>query len=387
MASCKFFFNRYLLWAGFIFYLLFAFFIKNPMPDVHLFESAGFYLTQKNSIYFIDQTHGTYPFFPFLIFPYALFHLVVKRYPILPFSFLVKLILIPTIFALGILIEKLSILQGLKKNSAFQRKILFCLNPVVFFSIVYHGQADILLLFFFLLSFYFFEKTLLSGIFYGLSILTKTWSVIFWPLFFLKIKTFNSKIIHFLSTIIPIFVVCFIYTRLVGSSFRQVASAVFGHPAVFGQHSGTPSFWGIAAILNVFFQVTKNTDIKYFIQHFSSFSTFILAIVFLLLYLIIFIKKISFHKSSLILILGFYILTPSWGIQYSLWVLPFLFMENLVYGLVYSFIASPYLIFSYLPVINSEVDMNLSKLFSLLPWLFSLVIFYQLIKNVIQNKN
>ena len=393
MTGIKFFFNRYLLWIGFLFYLLFAFFIKNPLQDVHLFESAGFYLTQKIDIYFIDQTHGTYPFFPFLIFPYALAHLVVLRFPILAFSFLIKLIFIPTIFALGILIEKISLLQGITKKTALKRKILFCLNPVVFFTVVYHGQADVLLLFFYFLSFYLllndkgYLKIVSSGISFGLSVLTKTWSIVFFPLFLLKIRSLKLLLLHLISASSSIFIICYIYTRFVNSSFRQVLNAVLGHPAVFGQHSGSPSFWGIAAVLNLTHQITKNSNIQVFTLHFSTLSTFILAGVFLLLYLIIFFKKTNFLRASLILVLGFYVITPSWGTQYTFWILPFLFLENIVYGFAYSLIATPYLFLSYLSAITpGEIYMNLSRIFSLFPWIFSLAVFCQLIKNVIQNK-
>ena len=376
MTGIKFFFNRYLLWIVFLFYLLFSFFIKNPLQDVHLFESVGFYLTRKIDIYFIDQTHGTYPFFPFLIFPYALAHLIVERWPILPFSFLVKLILIPTIFALGILIEKISILQGLNKKSALQRKVLFCLNPVVFFTVVYHGQADIVLLFFFLLSFYLFKNTILSGIFYGVSILTKTWSVIFWPLLLLKFKNPKQFLAHLASTFLVIFFVCFIYTRYLGSSFTRVFEAVTGHPG------GSAGYWGYTALLFLFAQTLNNVNLANLIQILFEHSILILLISFFLTYSIIILKKPSFLTSALLLVLVFYLATPSWGIQHSLWALPFLFLWSTKAGFSYSSIVTPYLFFGYLSFLNLPFDVtNLSRAFSLIPWAFSIKTFYEIIKN------
>ncbi len=361
--------------------MVFAFLIKNPLQDVHLFESAGFFLTKKIDIYFIDQTHGTYPFFPFLIFPYALAHLITNKWPTLPFSFLIKLILIPTIYALGGLIESVSQRQGVSKKEAQKRKILFILNPVVFFTVVFHGQADILLVFFFLLSLHLLQNikklasTISSGAFYGLSILTKTWSIIFWPLFIIKFKNLKKFFIHFAATVLPIFLICYAYTRYVGSSFRQVLSAVFGHPG------GSVGYWGYSAAINLVSALFKYPQLRHFNQLIFGYSSQILMAVFFFAYLIVVFQRLNFLKSALLIVLMFNIFTPSWGIQHSLWALPFLFLWKTKSGLYYSLLATPYLFFAYLSVSRFSIDLtDLSRLFSLIPWAYSIKIFYETFK-------
>jgi hypothetical protein len=131
----------------FIFHLLTALVLTTEVKDVALFASAGYMLAHKLDIYLLDASHGTYPFWPFTIYPYALFWWLTTKIPFLTFSFWVKCLLIPIMFLTGKLIAKIT--------QQPQSQLLLVTNPLLFLTITYHGQADILLIYFFLLSVWF----------------------------------------------------------------------------------------------------------------------------------------------------------------------------------------------------------------------------------------
>lgn len=93
--------NRYfssLVLLLFIFHLVTAFALGGEVADVKLFASAGYALLHQIDIYLLDSSHGTYPFLPFTIYPYALFWYISSRFSWLTFSFLTKTLLIPVLF-------------------------------------------------------------------------------------------------------------------------------------------------------------------------------------------------------------------------------------------------------------------------------------------------
>jgi len=205
-----------------LFHFITAFALGGEVGDVRLFASAGYAFYNKVDIYWVDQTHGTYPFFPFMIYPYALFWYLSDKLPFVTFSFFVKLLLIPIIFLTSSLIAKILRQKGLTKHKSRLVQLLFLTNPIVFLTITFHGQADILLIFFFIWSIYLLKECFLSGILMVLSVLTKTWSIIFLPLVIFRIKSFQKLIIYLSTFILTLFAFVFLYKSFVFTSITRI---------------------------------------------------------------------------------------------------------------------------------------------------------------------
>ena len=307
---------------------------KKEAGDVRLFGAAGWWLRQKGDFYYIDQTHGQYPFFPFLIFFHAVFNFFSEITPLFTFSFYLKLFcLLPSLYFLSWQIkDKIARLQLLT-------------HPLTFMAVIFHGQIDVVLLAFLIASMLFLIKKSSTGkigwagILYALSILSKTWSVVFFPVI-CKILQRPFKIVKFsLMTLLTVFLDVFFYTRLVGSSFRQVFQAVISA-------GGTSGIWGISFI----FPFVKINPLLFF------------TVLFIFLQIIILRKEQSIWQTCLLTVLGILLIIPKWGIQYLFWLLPFLFLAPEALkskeALVFTVLGSLYAFLNYFNIAKEATTVN-----------------------------
>lgn len=333
------------------FYLLYALFLGGEINDVRLFGSAGYHLRKGIDLYFIDQSHGTYPHFPFLAFYYALANLISEMFPFFTFSFLVKAITIPTAFLVS------------RFLATKEERLSFLLHPAFFGPIVIHGQADILLIFFLFFALISFQKKpVLSGVSYGLSLLVKTWSLFFLP-FVVSTLKLKQRPVFLLALISTVFLDVFVYTRLLHSSFRTVFGAAFGHP-------GSPiGSWGLSFILSLFSIPIGPTLAKYW-----------LIIVLVCANLVAWRKKLSVMVGIELIILCYAVLTLGWGIQYTVWLIPFAYYnKNGNWAERFGLLAIPYLMLSYFSAASGS-SIEIIKIFGLLPWAYCILLLYQKLK-------
>ncbi len=363
----------------FVFYLLVAFFLKGEVNDVALFSSVGYCLWHKIDIYWLDATHGTYPFLPFTIYPYALFWFVSDKLPFLTFSFLVKTVLIPIFFLTASLIGKFLKKQGVEKNKIKLAKLLFLTNPVLFWAVVFHGQADIALIYFFILSIYHLKNGLrkqpardhpwskgIAGLLMAFSIMTKSWSIMFLPLVLLKIKSLKKKLIYFSTFFLTIFLFASLYKLFVFSSFSRIFKAALFHP------TGAAGHWGITALFHL---SSKILPLNSLISFYSKKRALILSLALLTGFVFSIKKKLALLKGAQLFILIVYIFTAGWGIQYSAWIIPFaLVNKDWQKNIRYTLLAIPYLSFSYLAIAGGWQNPFINRLIiflGLFPWVYS----------------
>ena len=342
-----------------LFHFITAFALGGEINDVRLFASAGYALIHKIDIYWVDQTHGTYPFLPFTIYPYALFWYLTTKLPFLTFSFFVKLLLIPIIFFTSCLIAKILRQKGLAKYKSQMIQLGFLANPIVFLTITFHGQADILLIFFFIWSLYLSKKCFLSGFLMAFSVLTKTWSVIFLPLVILRIKSFRKIIIYLSAFFLAVLVFASLYKRLVFTSFTRMFSAAIMRP------SGSAGYWGITAFLNVL-------GLQKASSFYSDSRLCFLGFGLLAGLAIFYKKKWDVFRGVLLFTLIIYVFTAGWGLQHSLWLIPFgLLNKKFKETAVYTLLTVPYLFLSYLVIAGGWENNTLNKIIVILglfPW-------------------
>lgn len=386
----------------FCFHFLTALALQKEVRDVALFASAGYMLWHRIDIYLIDATHGTYPFWPFTIFPYALFWWLSSKIPFLTFSFWVKCLLIPVLFLTAKLIAKM-----IRKP---QVQLLLVTNPLLFLAITFHGQADILLIYFFLLSIFFLlsstsEESLrpprrclkagetpprwrnsdrsrkghlggeliLAGLFMAFSVMTKSWSVMFLPLIVFWLKSLSKIIIYLASFCLMIMAFGQLYQLFVHSSFGRLFDTVLRHP------SGAGGYWGLTAILPTSLSLVYN-----------HYRFFILGLGLLAGLILFSLRKPPLLRQIKIFILIVYVLTAGWGLQYAAWIVPFALSDRDLKPLkFYTLLTLPYLGLAYLAIAGGWETFfvrDLTLKLSFLPWGFSLYWLFSELKAVCLSK-
>lgn len=367
--------TKKLLIAGLLLYLIPALYLP-AIPDVALWETVGVKSLEGIDFYSFDRpTHGTFPFFPLMIWPHTLFHLI-SRTTNIPFVLFVRLLV--TIFIIGIVF----LIGKIINNQLMAKKMqaLFLFNPVILLVTALHGQVDMIVAFFVLLTIYLLiikkGSLLSSAICYGVSILVKTWSVIFLPLFFSVLKK-DLKLWSF-AVLGTIFSFVLLYMLVFFANPVYLAQAVLSA-------GGGPGFWGYTAVINLLSEIFPST------VHLSvllgQFTALILLPIFSLAYFYIFRKNLSLIDSVVFLLLAFLIFTPRWGLQYSSWVLPFAAAAQFKNEInIYSLVASCYLALSYsLLIIKDNLQIiepltNIAMLIGLITWCFLILWFVHIIK-------
>jgi len=307
--------------------LLIAAFFKKEVGDVALFSGAGWHLRHKIDFYWVDANHTQYPFFPFLIFLHAGLNLLSEILVIFSFSFYLKIILSGCLLLISHFFIKKKIWQ-----------LRFLTSPLIFASIYYHGQIDIILLLFLIAAIQFIQKkqswgsVIKSSFLFAASIAAKTWSILLLPQIVLKIKSWPKKIAYLASIGLLLLVNIKFYTSIVfGSSLRTVLAAL-------NSPGGPMTIWGVSLFLKPIWTLIQNYRLLIFI------------LVFGLLQLLILLKKKDLNQIALLTIISFYLATPNWGVQYLLWQLPFIFIlaaknklkiekKILILSSLYSFVA------------------------------------------------
>lgn len=349
----RFFFKVSLL-VTIVFQITTIFLTKFQVGDVMLFSGAGYYFRNGVDFYWIDKDHTQYPFFPFLIFFHAMANKLTYVLPSVNFVQILKLLLLVALYWIASFIYQNSKLVLVDKR---KQVLEFLLNPITYAVVLFHGQIDVILIAFFMLSSQLLLKTKLlkglvtSGLLFGASVATKTWSVIFLPIY-LKFFGLKKTIIVGITALLFLFADIFIYTRMVfGSGFRVVVPAVL-------KPGGPVGIWGISLIFNRWSDFLAHNNLIIF----GGLITLGL--------LLIISRKLTYWNSVCALLIWVYLIIPNWGVQYLFWVVPFLFITNNPKRNVYFLLSGVYVCLSYVNVILGEgaINSNLTNWIGLVLW-------------------
>lgn len=290
--------------------------------DINSYFLVGKSFFEKINIYnSIAKLH--YPYFPFFIYIEAFSYYLGKD--IILTSIIIKLF--NTIFDLGNVY-----LIYLISNKNEKKAFLYSINPISLLIFSFHGQFDALCIFFLLLSLYYLKTNeKISILFYSISIMIKTWPLLFIFYFY---KTLRNKKIFFLVPFFPLISI-FLYSFFFNSKIFDILKTILSYQGVWG-------VWGISLL----FKNLKSLYKKLFIFGFL---------------LIFFIKTLFFIKEKNIFrniyksLLFFIIFSPTFSIQYFSWFIPFFILVKSNIYLVdffYIFFITFYLIFNYYSWIN-----------------------------------
>jgi len=194
-----------------------------------------------------------------------------------------------------------------KKN----RKVtlFYAINPISLLITAYHGQFDIMPLSLILFSIILIQKKRypLLLILLGCAVTLKTWPILFIVPFLRRIQ----KKYWYILLIPPTFFVIF-YSFLFHSSLLSIARVLLTYQGVSG-------IWGLGMALSFM------SSSKLFLFIYKLFF------VFGLLLFSIKQKKTTLIEEVSRLILFFFIFTPGFGLQWFLWLVPFLFISKKPY--------------------------------------------------------
>lgn len=270
-------------------------FSKSSSQDLVSFLTSGNAILKKEHFY----PSLYFPFFPYL----GALSLLLSRF----FNPLIFLKVVVSLFDVGIVY----LIYLLSNNSNLA--LIYALNPPSIITTSIHGQFDSIPLFFLLLGIYLFQKklNLLSVLVLSFAIYTKTWPILFiYPLFRLSKNKF-SFIFIFIFPLLSLLLHSYIFKIPVKDIFLPIKN----YRGLFG-------VWGISnilTILNILFFAKIN-------------SAFIPAVRRISLMVCLFFSFVYTFKNPIkgifILMLFFFVFTPTFGAQWLSWIIPFLILEK-----------------------------------------------------------
>ena len=287
-------------------------FLTSKSDDLNTFLRDGQYLLDRNPKY--DASY-----FPFIA--YLGMTAIYLKNVIHPYIFL-KIIF--TLFDVAILFP----LYYLSKKN-LQSVLIYALNPISIIVLNIHGQMESIPLFFFLSAVLFFRKNKLLGSVLTLSyaIYTKPWPVLFViPL----IKKAKKKFLFVLLAFFPIFLTL-IHVLFFPTPLAAIIERVKNHRGIFGA-------WGLSKIALYLTNYNLNPLIEQLMRR-----------IFLLAFIIfsLFREEKNIVKSILMVMLFLFVFTPTFGIQWFAWLVPFIIIVRPKLWRLFLVFASIYLTFGF----------------------------------------
>ncbi len=203
----------------------------------------------------------------------------------------------------------------------------------------------------------------IGSILFGLSVLTKTWSVFFFiPILISEFKLLDKFKFSIFSAFTILSVTLF-YVRFWHSNINRIFDAVTGYGGNW------VVLWGPQGLITL---IIGNT-------HFfpSQFRSAWLVLLLIPLYFFVYKKKIKIIKASELIILTIFVFSVSWATQYVFWVWPFVVLCEKTRNIrIFSLFSLPFVIVSYISfVYNLKIDWLI--VFSSLPlWAFGAWLWY-----------
>lgn len=266
--------------------------------DTQSYNVIGVLTLNRISIY-PDPAISRHPYLPFFLF-LETGALLLARLIHVP-----QIIILKSIFTLFHLFSVFVVFHLAKKN--VKTALLYAVNPISLFIIAFHGQFDIIPLTLILYSIFLLpqKKYALIMILFGTAFTAKTWPVLFIVPFLKRIPK-KFWILFF----VPPVIFLLLYTALFPStSLTSIAR-------VLAVYQGVGGIWGFGKALSF-----VGADKLMFIIYKTLF------VVGLLFYSILQ-KRTQVLEDIVDLLLIFFTFTPGFGIQWFLWLIPFIFLSR-----------------------------------------------------------
>ncbi len=302
----------------------------------------------------------------------------------IPFPIWIKLVPVFADIGLTALIFVVYRRWGQVGKTAVIFALLYALNPISLLTSAYHGQFDsvtLLLLGLSWATWHFGRQINKSALLLGLSILNKTWPIVFLPIVLIRLHDNRKRLQYILVTFALVGVFIAAYLIIFQASPMPMLQWAF-------LHTGVANFWGLSAFLDVVGTwLTGLAPIADF--YFQQRRIWLLLMGLLLLW---WTRKQSALDALLTIILGEFAVTVGLGIQWLLWVVPFALLAGEKRWLTWYSLAALILLFAQLYGIHlypwaytfweEALGTMLIKMASLPAWIIVVIWLFTRVKNV-----
>jgi Gpi18-like mannosyltransferase len=286
--------------------------------DIDSFRRVAETLLQGGTVYDSPLVAGRHPYLPFqlyLIWGAGYVSSVSK----LPFVFLIKLVPILADAVLTVLIFKIALNSGQTLASAFSWSLLYALNPVSILVSAYHGQFDAETVLLLVLAWYFWRfgkqdalRLGCSALILGLAILNKSWAAMFLPIVFFRLKSTKQRFLYALIALAtPV-----VFTVLYIVAFHDAPYPLL-HRAL--THAGVPGWWGASAVASLTWHLTGiGQGVVSWLAQYGRWPILVGA------GCVYWVTRRQLAMDAWVtLLVVIYVLTSGFGLQWTLWVVPF----------------------------------------------------------------
>lgn len=258
-----------------------------------------------------------------------------------------------------------------QKNT--RKALLYAVNPVSILITCVQGQFESIPLFFLLLAYYFMHnhKDLKAVIFFGCAILFKTWPLLISISLFKRIK--QKQLLVILP--IMIFLTILFYTMIFKAPFMDIVFTLLSYTGIY-------TIYGLSIPLDYLGLpvVAMRTLMAIFLAFFTVISVKRTE------------KNIIDEVSFLLMI--FFVFTLSFGMQWLMWLVPFIIIRGLKYSSFFFAIGTVYISSIYVmwlmsgnPLFATTEYQNAIKVLSMSVWAVNVFMFISNYKNLFAKRS
>lgn len=291
---------------------------RGAQYDIESFRRVAETFLKGDAVYSSPTVADRHPYLPFQVYLIGAAGKLAEGTGV-PFVLAIKLVPILADAALAVLILQASRRLGRSLSESLVWSLLYALSPVSILVSAYHGQFDGETVLLVALSWYLWrfgaspaKQLYLSSVVLGLAVANKTWPLLFLPVVVMRLTSLSKRVIFALITLaVPI-----VFTAFYIVAFQQDPYPLL-HRAL--THSGVPGWWGGGAILNLVRQITGSGGASLaWLADNGRWLVFVGAA---------FVYWKTRREDALdaftTLLVVLYLLTSGFGLQWTVWVVPF----------------------------------------------------------------
>jgi hypothetical protein len=279
------------------------------------------------AVYSSPVVAGRHPYLPFHLYVIggaAKFSEVMG----VPFVLAIKLVPILADAALAVLIFCAVCQLGRPSSRALVWSLLYALNPIAILVSAYHGQFDAETVFLLTLSWYVWRfggssttRLNLSAVLLGFAVLSKTWPLLFLPILWLRLESRRQRVTYVLMTLaVPV-----VFTLFYVTVFHQDPHPLLRRALT---HSGVPGWWGGGAIVNLVHHIAgMGAGLLTWLAKYGRWLVFVGAA-----FAYWMTRRATAISALTTLLVVLFVLTSGFGLQWTLWVVPFALLAGDSWG-------------------------------------------------------
>lgn len=286
--------------------------------DIESYRRVAAVVLQGGDVYSGALVAGRHPYLPLMLYLLAA---VARASQVTGLAF-VQLVKLPFVLAdvgVVVLLYRVCRRLGRPAEEAVVPALLYALNPIPVLVSAYHGQFDALPALLALLAWShlrlrvtFARRVLASACFLGLAVLVKSWPIILLPILLRQLPSLKQRLAYAAVTgAIPAAAVL-VYTV----AFQAAPGPLLQRALTY---SGVAGWWGYSALVNIGVRATGHgQDLLDLLTRYAS----LISWAGLLLGYALSWRRPTL-QALLTTMLILFTITPGFGLQYLLWVVPF----------------------------------------------------------------